>query len=84
MIRRISVFEVEGRWTFAPGAESRTDWETALGAANAAVVFGDSLRQSTKGFEIRLLLPTPAASDREHVVLHTHMFSPGAPTRFVG
>ena len=74
-MRRISVFEIEGQWSFAPGTLASTEWPTMLDAANAAAVYGNSLRGSCAGFVIRLLLPTPNHTDRESVVMHTHVFS---------
>jgi hypothetical protein len=65
VMRRISVFEVEGQWSFAPGTLLRTEWPSMLESANAAVVYGNTLRGTNAGYVIRLVLTSPEPTYQE-------------------
>lgn len=73
-MRRITVFEIDNAWTFAPGAHSRETWPNLLQAANAAVEFGNTLQGQAAGYVVRLVVAGGLGDTRDDVTMCTHVF----------
>lgn len=74
-MRRITVFSTEGRWSFTPGmVDPGATLASALNAANAVVVYAETLRGQAMGYVIPILPPSIGADVGESFTLHTQVF----------